>query len=186
MRGCFAKCSFGTWVPGRYTEVTFIQGWPLRGAPLYQLYRTAIEFLQYQNGPHLRVQFLLVWFPYILHSGPPYISGLYHTLWGVCVWCVCVRCVCEVCVCVGVWWGVCEVWDVCVCDVCVCVWGVGHWLTDSFFLISSTTVTALVTWFPLADMTTPSGDSCIGNSLYQGCVFYDILGLHTSYFWHFP
>ncbi len=28
-------CSFGTWVPGRYTEVTFIQGWPLRGVPLY-------------------------------------------------------------------------------------------------------------------------------------------------------
>ncbi len=29
------NCSFGTWVPGRYTEVAFIQGWPLRGFPLY-------------------------------------------------------------------------------------------------------------------------------------------------------
>ncbi len=25
----------GTWVPGCYTEVAFIQGWPLRGVPLY-------------------------------------------------------------------------------------------------------------------------------------------------------
>ncbi len=29
------NCSFGTWVPGRYTEVAFIQGWLLRGVPLY-------------------------------------------------------------------------------------------------------------------------------------------------------
>ncbi len=26
----YTNCSFGTWVPGRYTE-----GWPLRGVPLY-------------------------------------------------------------------------------------------------------------------------------------------------------
>ncbi len=29
LRGCFVhkiNCSFGTWVPGRYTEVAFIQG----------------------------------------------------------------------------------------------------------------------------------------------------------------
>ncbi len=31
-------CSFGTWIPGRYTEVAFIQGWPLRGVPLYILW----------------------------------------------------------------------------------------------------------------------------------------------------
>ncbi len=30
------NCSFGTWVPGRYIEVAFIQGWPLRGVPLYK------------------------------------------------------------------------------------------------------------------------------------------------------
>ncbi len=30
-------CSFGTWIPGRYTEVAFIQGWPPRGVPLYTL-----------------------------------------------------------------------------------------------------------------------------------------------------
>ncbi len=33
----YTNCSFGTWVPGRYTEVAFIQGWPLRGVPLYTL-----------------------------------------------------------------------------------------------------------------------------------------------------
>ena len=27
----YTNCSFGTWVPGRYTEVAFIQGWALRG-----------------------------------------------------------------------------------------------------------------------------------------------------------
>ncbi len=31
----YTNCSFGTWVPGRYTEVAFIQGWALRGVPLY-------------------------------------------------------------------------------------------------------------------------------------------------------
>ncbi len=32
MRGCFVhKLFIGTWVPGRYTEVAFIQGWPLKG-----------------------------------------------------------------------------------------------------------------------------------------------------------
>ncbi len=31
----YTNCSFGTWIPGRYTEVAFIQGWPLRGVPLY-------------------------------------------------------------------------------------------------------------------------------------------------------
>ncbi len=31
----YTNCSFGTWVPGRYTEVAFIQGWQLRGVPLY-------------------------------------------------------------------------------------------------------------------------------------------------------
>ena len=30
------NCSFGTWVPGRYIEVAFIQGWPLRGVLLYK------------------------------------------------------------------------------------------------------------------------------------------------------
>ncbi len=29
----YTNCSFGTWVPGRYTEVAFIQGWLLRGVP---------------------------------------------------------------------------------------------------------------------------------------------------------
>ncbi len=33
----YTNCSFGTWVPGRYIEVAFIQGWPLRGIPLYYL-----------------------------------------------------------------------------------------------------------------------------------------------------
>ncbi len=28
------NCSFGTWVLGRFTEVAFIQGWPLRGVSL--------------------------------------------------------------------------------------------------------------------------------------------------------
>ncbi len=27
----YTNCSFGTWVPGCFTEVAFIQGWPLRG-----------------------------------------------------------------------------------------------------------------------------------------------------------
>ncbi len=31
----YTNCSFWTWVPGRYTEVVFIQGWPLRGVLLY-------------------------------------------------------------------------------------------------------------------------------------------------------
>ncbi len=35
IKGLYTNCSFGTWIPGRYTEVTFIHGWPLRGVPLY-------------------------------------------------------------------------------------------------------------------------------------------------------
>ncbi len=31
----YTNCSFEIWVPGRYTEVAFIQGWPLRGVLLY-------------------------------------------------------------------------------------------------------------------------------------------------------
>ncbi len=30
----YTNCTFGTWIPGHYTEVAFIQGWPLRGVPL--------------------------------------------------------------------------------------------------------------------------------------------------------
>ncbi len=26
----YTNCSFGTWIPGRYTEVAFIQGWPYK------------------------------------------------------------------------------------------------------------------------------------------------------------
>ncbi len=38
----YTNCSFGTWVPGRYTEVGFIQGWPLRGVPL----NTEVAFIE--------------------------------------------------------------------------------------------------------------------------------------------
>ncbi len=39
------NCSFGTWVPGRYTEVAIIQGWPLRGAPLYYINVSTCTFI---------------------------------------------------------------------------------------------------------------------------------------------
>ncbi len=34
----YTNCSFVTWVPGCYIAVAFIQGWPLRGVPLYYRY----------------------------------------------------------------------------------------------------------------------------------------------------
>ncbi len=98
-------------MPGRYTEVAFIQGWPLRGVPLNQ------------NRPKLTVRVIICDCRYLLrtssvHVGyrtmrdssrptPNHVHGAeYPSRKAVCVVCVCV------CVCVCVGWGVC-VW-VCV------------------------------------------------------------------------
>ncbi len=42
-------------MPGRYTEVAFIQGWPLRGVPLYIIYilkTPPINYVLHNQGRH--------------------------------------------------------------------------------------------------------------------------------------
>ncbi len=67
----YTKCLFGTWIPGRYTEVAFIQGWPSFRGGRY----TEVAFIQgwpsFRGGRYTEVAFIQGWpsFRGGLHSG---------------------------------------------------------------------------------------------------------------------
>ncbi len=74
----YTNCSFGTWVPGRYTEVAFIQGWPLRRVPLYSVHLTPL--LQY-NRERVKVDYIThTWIGQCANSKPMTDTGSHITL----------------------------------------------------------------------------------------------------------